>query len=201
MNRLLFFTSALHVLAEKARNGLGELVFRLVCAAFPLGADEEHESQRVTLGNDGRGDECAVAVERLGDIDAALARRGAVDATVVHDLLKLGTDALADEVAARAACRGDDTVAVGDGDRRAGRLAQRFAKLRGELIHAAHERVLFENDLPVLARVDLQRVTLADTHGAADLFGDDNSAEVVPLCQVGAKKFFKFFKKPMKTDG
>ena len=167
------------MLAEKAGDGLGELVFRLVCAAFPLGADEEHEPQRVAFGNDGRSDERAVAVERLGDIDAALARRGAVDAASFHDLLKLGADALADEVAPRAACRGDNAVAVGDGDRRASRFAQRFAKLRGKLVHAAHKGIFFENDLSVLARVDLQRVALADTHGAADLLGDDNTAEVV----------------------
>ena len=42
-----------------------------------------------------------------------------------------------------------------------------------------------------------QRVALADTHGAADLLGDDHAAEVVPLCQVGAKKFYKLSEKPL----
>ena len=76
---------------------------------------------------------------------------------------------LADEVAACAARRGDDAVAVGDGDRRASRFAQRFAKLRGKLVHAAHKGIFFENDLSVLARVDLQRVAAADNTDTENL--------------------------------
>ena len=173
------FISAFHVLSEKAGNGLCELVFRVTRARFALRADKKHEAQRVALGDDGGGDGRAVTVERFGDEDAALARHGAVDAAVLHDLLELGTDALADEVAARAARRGDDAVAVGDGDSRTGGLAEGVAQLRGKLVHAAHEGILFENDLAVLARVDLQRVAFADAHGAADLLGDDDTAQVV----------------------
>ena len=44
-----FFASALHVLAEKARNGLGELVFRFACVGFPFGADKDHKPQRVPV--------------------------------------------------------------------------------------------------------------------------------------------------------
>ena len=40
-------------------------------------------------------------------------------------------------------------------------------------------RILFENDLAIVVGVDLQGVPLADAHGAADLFGDDDPAEVV----------------------
>ena len=43
----------------------------------------------------------------------------------------------------------------------------------------------------------LQRVALADTEGAADFLGDNDPSEVVPLCQVGAKKFYKLSEKPL----
>ena len=119
------------MLAEKACDGLRELVLRLACGRLALGADEDHEPECVALGDDGRGDGRAVAVERLGDEHAALARHGAVDTAVLHDLLELRADALADEIAARAACRGDDAVAVGHGHARAGRLAQRGSYRRG----------------------------------------------------------------------
>ena len=39
------------------------------------------------------------------------------------------------------------------------------------------------------------RITLADAEGAADFFEENDTAKVVPLCQVGAKKFNGFFKK------
>lgn len=53
--------SALHVLAEKACDGLRELVLRLACGRLALGADEDHEPECVALGDDGRGDGRAVA--------------------------------------------------------------------------------------------------------------------------------------------
>ena len=74
-------------LAQIARMGLGAGGLRLACVGRPFGADKDHKPQRVAFGNDGRSDERTVAVERLGDIDAALARRGAVDAASFHDLL------------------------------------------------------------------------------------------------------------------
>ena len=43
----------------------------------------------------------------------------------------------------------------------------------------------------------LQRVAFADTECPADLLGDDDAAEVVPLCQVGAKKIYKLSEKPL----
>ena len=42
----------------------------------------------------------------------------------------------------------------------------------------------------------VQRVALADSQGAADFLGDYDAAEVVPLCQVGAKKFYILSGKP-----
>lgn len=65
----------------------------------------------------------------------------------------------------------------------------------------ADGRIFFKDDLAVVAGENFQRVTLADAQGAADFLGNDHTTQVIPLCQVGAKKFFKFFKKPMKTDG
>ena len=46
------------------------------------------------------------------------------------------------------------------------------AELGGEVLQSADEGVLLENDFPVPCGVDLQRVALTDTHGAADLLGD-----------------------------
>ena len=76
-----------------------------------------------------------------------------------------------------------------------------LADLVGKFVQSTQHGIFFEDDFPVLVRVDLQRVALSNPHSSADLLGDDHPTEVVPLCQVGAKKFFKFFKKPTKTDG
>ena len=47
-----------------------------------------------------------------------------------------------------------------------------------------------------LCQCCLQRVALADAKGAADFLRNDHTPEVVPLCQVGAKKFCELSGKP-----
>jgi hypothetical protein len=46
---------------------------------------------------------------------------------------------------------------------------------------------------------NFKRISFTDPHGAANFFGNDHTAQVVPLCQVGAKKFNGFFKKLVVT--
>ena len=126
---------------------------------------------------DGRGHGHGVALIGLGDrqragIGRILAARG-------HELLKLAADAPLEQLPLAAAGHGDDGVAVAHGGDRPGGLVQRIADLHGELGQLAHRGILFKNDLPVGVGVDLQRVALADAHGAADLLGDDHAAEVV----------------------
>ena len=161
--------SALHVPAEEGGDGLRELVLRLADVVLTLVLHKQHQPQRVALGNDGRGDGGTAAVERVGDVDAALAALRAVDGAVLHDLLQLGADALADQIAPRAARRGHHTVAVRHGDGQAGGFVECFTDLCGKLVHTAHERVFLEDDLALLARVDLQRVAAVDNIDSKDL--------------------------------
>lgn len=42
-----------------------------------------------------------------------------------------------------------------------------------------------------------QRIALPDTHCSPDFLGDDHASQVIPLCQVGAKKFYKLSEKPL----
>ena len=53
----------------------------------------------------------------------------------------------------------------------------------------------------IFLQIDLDPVPLLNIHRPPQLNRQDDSAKLIPLCQVGAKKFFKFFKKPTKTDG
>ena len=58
-------------------------------------------------------------------------------------------------------------------------LADRVANLRSKVAQIAHGRIFFENDLAVLFCINLQRVTLADAQGSADLLGDDDAAQII----------------------
>ena len=120
-----------------------------------------------------------------------------VKAALGHDLLQLVGHGFAQQLPLAGACHGDDGVPVGNGGGEVGAAAQRVAELGGEVLQPSDEGVLLEDDLPLPGGVDLQRVALADAHGAADFLGDDNAAQIVPLCQVGAKKFYKLSEKPL----
>lgn len=43
----------------------------------------------------------------------------------------------------------------------------------------------------------LKRVALANSQGSSDFLGDNHPAQIIPLCQVGAKKFYKLSEKPL----
>lgn len=159
--------------------------------------EEHHTAEHVSLGQDRCGHRDGVILRRLDRSGRAAARFRAHGAAVFHDLLQRLADRFFQQFLFPAAGYGDHAVAVTYGDRPARGLVERFADLCGIAAQLAHGRIFFENDLAVLLRVDLQRVTLADAQGAADLLGDDDAAEIVPLCQVGAKKIYKLSEKPL----
>ena len=64
----------------------------------------------------------------------------------------------------------------------------------------------FTEDTPILMlaqdhgipiHINLQGILFCDVQCAPQLCGQDDSAKLVPLCQVGAKKFYKLSEKPL----
>ena len=64
----------------------------------------------------------------------------------------------------------------------------------------------FTEDTPILMlaqdhgipiHINLQGILFRDVQCAPQLCGQDDSAKLVPLCQVGAKKFYKLSEKPL----
>ena len=187
--------------AQKGGDGLGQLVLGVAGDGSGIAGDEQHQAQQVALRQDGGRHGGQQAVDALRHLEGLALAGVLVDFPTLHDLLQLRGDPLAHKLPLAAARHGDDRVPVRDGADAAGGPAHGLAELRGEVLHTAQQRVFLEDDLTLAAGVDFQWIALPDPHGAPDLLGDYHPAQVVPLCQVGAKKFFKFFKKPMKTDG
>ena len=67
----------------------------------------------------------------------------------------------------------------------------------GAFVQFSHGRVFAEDDAAVFVDENFKRRALADLHGAAQLFRHHHSPEIIPLCQVGAKKFYKLSEKPL----
>lgn len=99
------------------------------------------------------------------------------------------------------ACHGDHVVAVAHDHRPVGHLVQDLCILPGKRGHLPDRGIFFKDNAALRVCKDFKRIAFADAQRAADFFRDDDASKVVPLCQVGAKKFFKFFKKPTKTGG
>ena len=183
---------------QKGGDGLGQLEFRLSGNSPGRRADEEHQTQQIALCQNGGGHGGGEGIQSLRDRNGPLVSAVLVNLAAFHDLFQLRCDALAHKLPLAAAGHGDDGVPVGDGADAAGGAAHGLTQLGGKVLHAAQQGIFFENHLAVPAGVDLQRVALSDTHGPPDLLGDDHPAQVVPLCQVGAKKFSNSSKSPRK---
>lgn len=76
-------------------------------------------------------------------------------------------------------------------------LMQRFRVFSGKIPQLAYGRVFFEYYLPFPVREYLKGVALPYTQRPPYLFGYNYPAQLVPLCQVGAKKFYKLSEKPL----
>ena len=193
--------SPFHVASQEAGDGLQQGPFGLTGNPAPFGVRQQQTAQHIALGDDGGGQRDEEAGFALRDQEGGCAGLVLVELTRFQDVLQGRGDRFLHPFPPNQTSQGDDAVPVGDDGRLMNGLVDGLADLTGKFAQATHHGVFFEDDFPVLVRVDLQRVALPNPHGPADLFGDDHPAEVVPLCQVGAKKFFKFFKKPTKTDG
>lgn len=193
--------SALHLLCKKGGgNGQGLLLFGGGGGGLFV-AQKGHRPRHVAGGDDGHGDVDVARRALAGELAVLGAAGVQIDAAGVHQLFQRDAHPLLQALFAGGAGGGDDAVPVAD-DGGAGKVfLQHLGVLGGEGGHLADGRILFEDDLAVAGGENFQRVPLADALGAAYLLGDDHPPQFVPLCQVGAKKFFKFFKKPTKTGG
>ena len=174
---------------QKGGDGLGQLEFGFSGNSPGRCADEEHQTQQIALRQNGGGHGGGEGIQSLGDRNGPPVSAVLIDLAAFHDLFQLRCDALAHKLPLAAAGHGNDGVPVGDGADAAGGAAHGLTQLGGKVLHAAQQGLFFENHLAVPAGVDLQRVALPDAHGAADLLGDDHSAQIVLMCQVKHKIF------------
>ena len=54
-----------------------------------------------------------------------------------------------------------------------------LAHLKGEGAQLADRGIFFKDDTSAGVCEDFQRLSLSDTHGAADLFGNDDTAQII----------------------
>ena len=113
----------------------------------------------------------------LGGVDQGQALGVAVDPALLHQLLQGGGIGLVLKLPLGGAGQGDDGVPVADGGDVAGVLADGLADLPGEILEVPQGGVFAEGDAALLVGVDLQRASLLDAKGVADLLGDDHTAK------------------------
>lgn len=164
--------------AQETCDGLGQLMLGLGHLQVVLFTEEGHAAQHVPLGQNGGGGGEDIPVGVVADRQGGLAGLMLVELAALHDLGQGGGDALVGELPPAAAGHGQADVPVGDGDHLAGGLVEGLAQLGGEVPQPAHEGVFLKHHTVPVGE-DLQGVSLPDTHGSADLFGDDHPAQVV----------------------
>ena len=116
-----------------------------------------------------------VGADGQGGVSPALL----IDTALFHKLLHLGRNSPVYKLPLAGACGGDDAVPVSDDGGEIRGPGQDIAELGRKILQTADKGILLKNNLAVTGGEDLQGVALADTHGAADLFGDHHAAKVV----------------------
>ena len=188
----------LHLPRQKCGDGLAGLALRLANDGLRLERKQDDRADRIALGDDG--DE----QQRCGRLLALLcdAADRSVSRILQHQharkdrLFHIRGDGLVGQLLFAASGAGNDHVLVADQCAVTEHLMQRADKFCGEGSQLPDRRILFENDSALMIRKDLQRATLVDAQCAANLLGDNDSSELIPLCQERDKKINDFFKKP-----
>ena len=188
--------SAFQLAAQETGHGLHQLLLRLSQRHVALLQQNHGAAHEISLGQDGRGHTQIIPLHLVADPDPAVAGLIAVGLALLHDLLQLLGIALVHQIPLGCSGHGDDAVPVGDRGDMAGVLHNGLADLRSQLRQVSHGGVFLEDHFSIPLRIDLQRVALADTEGAADFLGNDHPAQIIPLCQERDKKINDFFKKP-----
>lgn len=110
----------------------------------------------------------------------------------LHHLFQRLADAAVGKVALPRPGCSEDAVTVRHEGRQGEASAQHFGVLHRHPVQLPHRGILLKDDLAVAGGEDLEGVAAADTLGAAYLLRDDHPAQLIPLCQVGAKKFTNY---------
>lgn len=155
--------------SQEGGRRLGQLVVDLVGRlALPV-LRKDDAAQHIALGQDGGG---SAHMER-GPVGAEGNGLGSrlvlIDLTALHQPLQLRGDLLVLDLTPGGAGDGHAVVPIGDDCDLAGGAADGLTQLAGELGHAPHEGILFEDDPAVPVRVDFQRVTVIDNIGMEHL--------------------------------
>ena len=198
--RPLFAHSGFHLLTQEPCDSLADFLLGFSHRRRFVVHQYHDTAHQVAAGENGGRHTQIVAVHAFRSPEPVAAGI-AVGFPLLHNLLQLMGILLVHEIPFRCTAEGDNCVPVRYCGNPPGVPSQTVANLRCKLAQFTHGRVFLEDDLAVLFCENLQGVTLADSQGSSDFLGDNHPAQIIPLCQVGAKKFFKFFKKPTKTDG
>ena len=117
----------------------------------------------------------------------------------LHGSIQLSRDGLAVQLPAQSAACGDDAVPVADDHRSGTGAVEGLAQIGGGCRLLPGGRIFFKDHASADLGENFHWLSLPDLEGAANLLGDDHPSQIVPLCQVGAKKFNGFFKKLVVT--
>jgi len=185
---------AFKLLAKEAGSCLDQLCFKLrrdLSVIVPC-AKRCNASCNVALGDNWH--KTAYGISAVNNADTT-GFRGVIKLTVFNERLRFHSDLAVNILTLGEPGARNHNVTVTDHHRETAGLVESLRVLTRKLCHLTNRGILLENDLAFVVCIDLKGVAFADAHGSADLFGNYDTTKVVPLCQVGAKKFNGFFKK------
>ena len=189
--RPLFACSGFHLLAQKSCNGLADFLLGFSHRRRFVVHQYHNAAHQVAAGENGGRYAQIIAVHAFRSTKPVAAGI-AVGFPLLHYLLQLMGILLVHEITFRCTAEGNNRVPIRHRSNPPGVPSQTVANLRCKLTQFTHGRVFLEDDLAVLFCENLQGVALTDSQGSSDFLGNNYPAQIIPLCQVGAKKFTNY---------
>lgn len=196
--RLFPGLSALKLFSEKDSRSLHQFKLRVRACRSRFTARHRYDaSGNIALRDNRRGTADITSLRVGGDRQLFPALAVLVHASAVGQLSDVVGYPPFGKALLRKSRNGNYRVPVAYRDAQPADAVQRLGILERKITELPYRGVFLENDLAFAVGEDFEGVALAYPHGSSYFFGDDYTAEVVPLCQVGAKKFYKLSEKPL----
>lgn len=174
-------SSRLHLSSQEAGCAAGQCLFGISHADTGIFVQEDHCPDGITFtqdGTDGFGRGEFILFCCHGDaVLPILAHQKLIP--VLNEIFQLTADGFPGIFFPVVSCCCHHLIPVSDADAVAAGHRQGFRILFGKSAEFSDRGVFFQDDLALAVREDLKRISFFDPQGAADFFGDDDTAEVI----------------------
>ena len=192
-----FLVLCLHLSAQKACHRLHQLLVPLGRRGLLFIHEKHHTAHQISLSHNGGSSAKIIFLGALYRPKLHITGTIPVALPLLHQVFQIRRVSPVHQLPPGRAGQGNDGIPIRHSCNPPRIFPNGLTDLGRKVLEVPHGRVFPENHASILLCVNFQRISLPNAQSTADFLGNHHPPQIVPLCQVGAKKFYKLSEKPL----